>query len=115
MCFAAATDALTKKVIKGASGSSNAEGAFDPICNYHDVCFETPTPGVDGTTAFKNCNSDLHKGLRQMCKFAFPQRKLLSSHPNPGTVANDVKDNAIAAKNLIKCNLAAEAVYDGPR
>ncbi|CAL5223719.1 g6274 [Coccomyxa viridis] len=31
-----ATDALTKKVIKGASGSSNAEGAFDPICNYHD-------------------------------------------------------------------------------
>ena len=110
-------DKLTKIVIAVASGSSNTQGAFDPICNYHDVCFETPMPGLSADTIFDGCNNDLYDGLKQMCAFAFPYPSVppFSGNPNVAAIvtSNYLAIVAATKQNIQNCLSAAADVHFG--
>lgn len=85
MCVVSAADIGTRAAIGAAAGlgglvapgfgiSNIAAGsftgadidAFAPICNYHDVCFETPGRTVD------QCNNALFGGIVSYCNTFFP-------------------------------------------
>ena len=100
--IAEALDKLTKAVILFQTSTPQAEGAFDPICNYHDVCFETPMPGLSATAIFDKCNANIYNGLLQMCAFAFPP-------PSPPPFAGDPALSAILYANYISAASAAAA------
>lgn len=115
--IAAALNGFTKGVIAAASSSNEAEVAFDPICNYHDICFETPMPGLSANTIFDKCNDDLYDGLKQMCAFAFPYPSAPQFSGNPD-VAAIVTSNYLALvaateQNIKNCLTGAAAVHAG--
>lgn len=71
----------------------DVNAALAPVCDMHDVCFETP-----GKT-FEQCNTELGSNGHNLCKALFP----VSSTNDFGSIYRD--------DLLTKCNTAVDTAY----